>query len=106
MNLAPFRSQVALLPTFLAVVAFAGVAQADDPIEFNRDVRPILADKCFYCHGQDAAKREADLRLDDRAAAVKAGAIVPSNVSASELIERINSTDPDTVMPPPKSNRH
>jgi hypothetical protein len=106
MNFVSLRSTITLSITSLAFAWFAGVAQAEDPIEFNRDIRPILSDKCFYCHGQDAAKRQADLRLDDRAAAVKAGAVVPNNASASRLIERINSTDPDAVMPPPNSNRH
>ncbi len=106
MNLALIHSKLLRSMVPLVIVCGAGIARADDAIEFNRDIRPILSDKCFYCHGQDAAKRQGDLRLDDRAAAVKAGAIVPNNVSASQLIERINSTDPDAIMPPPNSNRH
>jgi len=74
-------------------------------IDFNRDIRPILSENCFYCHGQDGQKREADLRLDDRAAAIDAGAIVPGDPGASTILERIHSTDPDVVMPPPNSNR-
>ena len=74
-------------------------------IDFNRDIRPILAENCFYCHGQDGNKRQADLRLDQRDAAVAARAIVPGNPGASGLLERIHSTDPDVVMPPPDSNR-
>jgi hypothetical protein len=74
-------------------------------IDFNRDIRPILAENCFYCHGQDGNKRQADLRLDDRAAAVSAGAIVPGNTGASTALERIRSSDPDVQMPPPTSNR-
>jgi hypothetical protein len=76
-----------------------------EPVEFNRDIRPILAENCFYCHGQDGNKRESDLRLDVREAAVSAGAIVPGEVGASTLLERIHSTDPDVIMPPPESNR-
>src|SRR5215475_13029891 len=76
-----------------------------NPIDFNRDIRPILSENCFYCHGQDSAKRKADLRLDQRAAAIDAGVIVPKNTAKSELINRINSADAANLMPPPKSNR-
>ncbi len=72
---------------------------------FNRDIRPILSENCFYCHGQDPQKREADLRLDDRELAIEAGAINTTDVDASELLRRILSDDPDEMMPPPKSNR-
>jgi hypothetical protein len=85
--------------------ACLGTAGAEVPLDFNRDIRPILAENCFYCHGQDAAKRAADLRLDDRAAAVAAGAIVPGDPGASVLLERIHADDPDVQMPPPDSNR-
>jgi hypothetical protein len=81
------------------------VAADPAPLDFNRDIRPILSENCFYCHGQDAAKREADLRLDDREAAIAAGAIVPGDAGASVVLERIHSTDPDVLMPPPDSNR-
>lgn len=81
------------------------VASAQDVIDFNRDIRPILSDNCFYCHGQDANKRQAELRLDDRAAAIEKAAFVPGDAAASALIQRINSDDPDLQMPPPKSNR-
>ena len=92
------------LRTWLLVIAFPLAATAE-PLRFNRDIRPILADKCFYCHGQDANQRQGDLRLDDREAALQAKAFVPRDVKASTLIERINSTDAETLMPPPKSNR-
>ncbi len=81
-------------------------AQAESPaLDFNRDIRPILAENCFYCHGQDANKRQAELRLDIRDVAIEAGAIVPKDPRASELISRINATNPQELMPPPKSNR-
>jgi hypothetical protein len=83
----------------------AAVAAAEPPLDFNRDIRPILSENCFYCHGQDAQKREADLRLDDRQAAIDARAIVPGDPGASTILERIHSTDPDVLMPPPNSNR-
>ncbi len=79
------------------------------PVEFNRDVRAILSKNCFACHGQDAKKRKGKLRLDtaDGAFASKNGAaaIVPGNVSESELWARIHSKDPDEVMPPPKTKK-
>ena len=78
---------------------------AAEPVDFNRDIRPILSENCFYCHGQDAAKRQADLRLDVREAALEAGAVVPGEPGASTLLERVHSSDPDILMPPPDSNR-
>lgn len=74
-------------------------------IEFNRDIRPILSDACFACHGPDPHSRQADLRLDDRDAALSAGALVPTNPDASSIVERILSEDPDVVMPPPKTGK-
>jgi hypothetical protein len=76
------------------------------PLDFNRDIRPILAENCFYCHGQDSNKRQADLRLDVRDAALESEAFVPHDAAASQLVKRIHSTDPDQQMPPPNSNRH
>ncbi|MCA9121862.1 MAG: PSD1 domain-containing protein [Planctomycetaceae bacterium] len=73
-------------------------------VNFQRDVRPILSDKCFFCHGPDEAHREADLRLDVAEMAL-AAAIVPGKPDESELIARVSSTDPDTQMPPPDSGK-
>src|SRR5258708_15719090 len=80
-------------------VAFAQFATADDksPV-FNRDIRPILSDKCFKCHGPDSAARKADLRLDIRDVALKAEAIVPGKPDNSLLVERVCSNDPQEVM--------
>jgi Protein of unknown function (DUF1553)/Protein of unknown function (DUF1549)/Planctomycete cytochrome C len=80
---------------------------ADEPqqIDFNRDIRPILSENCFYCHGQDANKREAGLRLDHRQAALESGVIDLEQPAQSELLKRIVESDPDLLMPPPKSNR-
>ncbi|MFN6111027.1 MAG: DUF1553 domain-containing protein [Planctomycetota bacterium] len=74
-------------------------------LSYNRDVRPILTDNCFACHGPDSAARQADLRLDKREAAVDSGAIEPGEPDSSQVVERIYSTDPDLVMPPPSSHK-
>ncbi len=78
-------------------------------LDFNRDVRPILSDKCFKCHGFDPKTRKADRRLDTRdgALAEKDGvrAIVPGNLDDSDVHVRIHSTDHDEQMPPPKSGK-
>ena len=78
-------------------------------IEFNRDVRPILADHCFTCHGPDNNKREAELRLDSelglRGTAEKPGVVVAGQPDKSELVLRIFNTDPEEMMPPPKAEK-
>jgi hypothetical protein len=92
--------------TLLGVVGpIRGMARGDDAIEFNRDIRPILSENCFACHGPDSAARKADLRLDRREAAVEAEAIVPSDPEASELVARIDSDDNTLMMPPKSSNK-
>jgi cytochrome c553 len=80
---------------------------ADDTVDFNRDVRPILANHCWSCHGRDEASRKAGLRLDTREAALAAGdsghpAIVPGQPAASELVRRIQSPHSAEIMPPPE----
>ncbi|MCC6510297.1 MAG: DUF1549 domain-containing protein [Pirellulaceae bacterium] len=101
---------------------FPNLIRADDParakpsagtdnlVNFNRDIRPLLSENCFTCHGPDAAKRQAGLRLDDRAAALAPSdstkpAIVPGDASKSELVARIHSTDDTLRMPPPDSGK-
>src|SRR5258705_6128953 len=80
---------------------------AEEKLGFNRDIRPILSDKCFACHGFDAKHREAELRLDlpEGAYREKDGTIPikPADLARSEVWTRINSTDSDEVMPPPQS---
>src|SRR5690242_10437849 len=88
------------------LAAFATPAIA---IDFNRDIRPILSNNCFKCHGPDAAERKAGLRLDLRDAALQptesgAVAIVPGNVDKSEIVHRIFASD-DEQMPPKDSNK-
>jgi len=75
-----------------------------EPVRFNRDIRPILADSCFSCHGPDRNQRKADLRLDAAPAASAPGetpAVVPGAPDRSELWHRVNSDDPELQMPPP-----
>ncbi len=80
-----------------------------EQISFNRDIRPILSDKCFFCHGPDDKHREAKLRLDTRDGAVRDlggyAAIVPGNIEDSELWLRITSDDKKEVMPPLKTKK-
>ena len=92
-----------------AAVEGAAPGPALPAVEFNAQIRPILADNCYLCHGPDRGTRKAGLRLDDREAAL-AGvkgrpAIVPGRSAASELVKRITSQDPDYRMPKPESGR-
>jgi hypothetical protein len=73
---------------------------ADTDLSFSRDIRPILAARCFACHGPDEESRQADLRLDDRTVALEFGAIVPRHPEESELLRRISADDPAERMPP------
>ena len=102
------RSSLLLLVGLVAsqAVAFGADTKPDAP-DFNHDIRPILSDNCFVCHGPDEKERQAGLRLDQRGSATKLTesgeiAIVPGKVEASELIKRVTSTDEATRMPPLK----
>jgi len=99
-----------LLGVALVVVCTAFAAHAEDTVQFNRDVRPILTNNCFRCHGPDAHERKKDLRFDQREVAVNelpdgVTAIVPGDPAASEMIKRITSDDPDYRMPPPEAHK-
>ena len=95
-----------LTPSFFACLALLGVTlPSTAKVDYNEDVRPILSENCFYCHGPDGNKRKAKLRLDVRADALAKKAFVPGDAEASELIKRLSSTDSDEVMPPPDSHR-
>jgi mono/diheme cytochrome c family protein len=88
----------------------AKAAPASSKIDFNRDIRSLLSDNCFACHGPDDKERKAKLRFDDKVAALKPAksgdyAIVPGDPAKSKLIERITSKDPDDLMPPPKTGK-
>jgi Protein of unknown function (DUF1553)/Protein of unknown function (DUF1549)/Planctomycete cytochrome C len=89
---------------FLVVVLLsASVRAADPPVDFNRDVRPILSNNCFACHGPDEKERKAKLRLDTADGAKKA--LTPGKPDDSELIARVISDDAEMVMPPPKTGK-
>jgi hypothetical protein len=94
----------------LAIAGFTAVASAAEKVDFQRQIRPLLADKCFACHGRDSEHREGGLRLDQREAAGKGGdsgepAVVPGQPEKSELVRRIHSTDDAERMPPPDSKK-
>ncbi len=89
---------VGALSLFLASHGLAG------SVDFNRDIRPILSDNCFHCHGPDANKRKADLRLD-LPEGMEDGIIAAGKPEESELVARIFHEDPDEMMPPKDSNR-
>jgi hypothetical protein len=74
-------------------------------IDYDRDVRPILADNCFPCHGPDSQTREAGLRLDLREDAIQANAVVPGNPRASALLRRVTATQSKQLMPPPSTGK-
>lgn len=80
-------------------------AALPDRIEYNRDIRPILTENCFTCHGPDSASRKAKLRLDIRDNAIERGAIVPGQPEKSGLVERINAKAARDLMPPTKSHK-
>ena len=82
-----------------------GSAVTAQEVRFAQDIQPILARKCYACHGPDEESREADLRLDSRDAAIEGGAIDAGTLSDSELLARIFSTDDDARMPPPEAKQ-
>jgi hypothetical protein len=90
------------------ILLFAAVPAEGADVRFSEEIRPLLSDKCFRCHGPDANSRQADLRLDHRQSATRdlggRRAIVPHDARQSELVRRIFSHDPDLRMPPPESN--
>ena len=97
-----------------ALVLFAwpsGLFAGEDlgGVDFARDIRPLLSDNCFACHGPDAKQRKADLRLDTREGALAdldgTSAVVPGKPSESELVRRVTTDDEDDLMPPPDSGK-
>src|SRR5262245_17108022 len=101
----PTRAAGLSLP--IALAATLAHARDDRPkVDFNRDVRPILSEACFDCHGPDAAKRKAGLRLDTKDGIFHDfgdhKATVPGDPDASEIYFRIATDDPESIMPPRK----
>src|SRR5262245_40788461 len=107
---------------FLSLTVLAGAAvrplqaqeqpaqSATAPVDFNRDIRPILSNNCYACHGPDENKRKAGLRLDRKEEALrkhesKRSAIVSGQADKSELIARITSQDDDERMPPRRTGK-
>src|SRR5437879_2877268 len=93
-----------------SVPAFAGLAAAESSASaakpgYNRDIRPILSENCFACHGPDKNQRKGKLRLDVRESALEKEAIVPGRPNESELVKRIYTTNADDLMPPPESHK-
>jgi hypothetical protein len=96
---------LSLLPVTALLLLPLRAHAADPPrIDFNRDIRPILSNNCFACHGPDEKVRKADLRLDTRTGATES-AIVPGKPEASELLKRVTIRDADMAMPPAKSGK-
>ena len=100
-----------LLGTILVTTLPAPVGLAADPakVNFNFQIRPLLSDRCFKCHGPDEKARKAKLRLDLREGILKEledgwAVVKPGNPARSEMVRRIFATDEDDLMPPPKSN--
>ncbi len=107
--MATWRIAIVCLIAVLVGMGGAVAESAEEPVDFARQIRPILSENCFACHGFDPAARQAELRLDEREAALALheghAAIVPGQASASEVWKRILSTDPDEQMPPPTSGK-
>src|SRR6478672_8868152 len=97
------RSRFALAVLFLGAASCAHATT--NQVQFNRDIRPILSENCYACHGPDKNQRKAKLRLDVREVALERKAIVPGKPAESKLVEHIFSTDPEEVMPPPKTQK-
>jgi len=100
------------LLTLAMTLGVCALPPADDlpaTVRFNRDIRPLLSDNCFFCHGPDSAQRKADLRLDTREGLLgkpgEAGTVVPGKAEMSELAMRLRESDASRKMPPPKSGK-
>jgi hypothetical protein len=93
-----------LAASLLLSASIVNAASSPKKISYNRDIRPLLANSCYACHGPERGKRKAGLRLDDRNSAVRE-AIVPGSSAESPLYQRVSTSDPDEQMPPKESKR-
>lgn len=105
-----FRRPFFVFPFLIVSAVRSAIGVEPTRVDFNRDIRPLLSDNCFLCHGPDEANRKAGLRLDQRKSAISPAesgdvAVVVGKPELSELIRRVTSTDPDVVMPPPSSKK-
>src|SRR5438094_7638883 len=96
-----------LVPSRLAIAGApaAGVSTSASKLAYNREIRPILSENCFACHGPDKNQRKGKLRLDVREAAIEKKALVPGKPEESELVKRLYTTNADDLMPPPESHK-
>ena len=99
----PYLLILTTMLTWIPSVSSRADQGADDAVDFVRDIRPVLSENCFFCHGPDADRRESDLRLDTAEGA--AAVVTPFDSDSSELLSRMLSDDDDSRMPPPDSNR-
>ena len=104
-----YRKKMEQLPTAGSLkrppTEFSSLHNDDNKIDFARDIQPIIADNCISCHGPDAKKREADLRMDTYEGLLSENTVVPGKPEKSELIHRIYTDDEDDIMPPPDSHK-
>jgi hypothetical protein len=107
MNRKPHFFRLLLLVASFLWLGVPSLLAQPAPIDFSQQIRPLLSDHCFQCHGPDAKSREAELRLDERTSALRTEkpVIVPGQSASSELWKRIIAEDPDIVMPPPATGR-
>jgi len=96
-------------PLAIGLLCLLPLVAAFGKVDFNAEVRPVLSNNCFFCHGPDAHERKADLRLDTQKGATRDlggyAALVPGSLEKSEMWARIVSSDPDELMPPPEAHK-
>lgn len=91
--------------TLMLLFLMQSTLAAADPTDFSRDIRPLLSDRCFHCHGPDEETRESEIRFDVAERPNHEGLLIPGKPAESELFQRITSSDPDEQMPPPGSGK-